>query len=145
MSMHMIKGVQVHGSSHKKKKPYTENQLKKLETEWRQYNKNMRRTNSHDMQFHEFKDYVAYVRGEHKPRTKKEFIAYAPPKQIIRDTKKYPSLKTSDTVPSGSTARKEPQKYTGDLIIGIGVMHKSNLVPIMRGTEEAKDIASMRR
>ena len=42
-------------------------------------------------------------------------------------------------------AAKESQKYTGDLIVGIGTMHKSNAVPIMRGTNEAKEIAAMRR
>lgn len=145
MSMHMIRGVQVHGNSSKKKKPLTENQLKKLEVEWRQYNKRMRRNNSHDMQFHEFKDYVAYTRGEYKPNRKKEFTTYEAPKQTIRDTKSYPSLKTSDSIPTGPTPRKEPQQYTGDLLVGIGTMHKSNMVPIMRGTDEAKDIARMRR
>ena len=145
MSMHMIKGVQVHGKSSKKKKPLTDNQLKKLEVEWRQYNKQMRRNHMHDMQFQDFNDYVAYTRGEYKPKAKKEFTTYAPSKPHVRDTKSYPSLKTSNTIPTGSTPRKEPQKYTGDLLVGIGTMHKSNMVPIMRGTDEAKDIARMRR
>lgn len=40
---------------------------------------------------------------------------------------------------------KAPDKvYTGDLIKGIGTMHKSNAVPIF-SDEEAKDIAKMRR
>ena len=145
MSMHMIKGVQVHGKSSKKKKPLTANQLKKLEVEWRQYNKRMRQTHCHDMQFQDFNDYVAYTRGEYKPKAKKEFTTYAPSKPHVRDTKSYPSRKTSDTIPTGPTPRKEPQQYTGDLIVGIGTMHKSNMVPIMRGTNEAKDIAKMRR
>lgn len=144
MSMHMIKGVQVHGKSSKKKKPLTETQLKKLEVEWRQYNKQMRRNHAHDMQFQDFNDYVAYTRGEYKPK-KREFKDYAPSKPNVRDTKSYPSIKTSDAIPTGSTPRKEPQQYTGDLIVGIGTMHKSNMVPIMRGTNEAKDIAKMRR
>jgi hypothetical protein len=37
-----------------------------------------------------------------------------------------------------------PQKYTGDNIVGIGTMHKSNAVPIF-SDQEAKDISSMRR
>jgi hypothetical protein len=105
----------------------------------------MRRQHMHDLQFQDFNDYVSYTRGEYKPKAKKEITTYAPPKQNVRDTKSYPSLKTSDAIPTGSTARKESQQYTGDLIVGIGVMHKSNLVPIMRGTDEAKDIANMRR
>jgi len=140
MSMHMIKGVQVHGKSHKKRKKLD---MKKVEIEWRQYNKDMRRKNMHSLQFDELQDYVDYISGNLK-RKKKE-LDYAPAKPNVRDTKSYPSLKTSDTIPTGSTARKEPQQYTGDLLVGIGVMHKSNLVPIMRGTDEAKDIANMRR
>ena len=146
MSMHMIKGVQVHGKSSKKKKPPTAGQLKQLEVEWRQYNKRMRQTNSHSMQFQAFDDYVAYTRGEYKPKSKKkEFNTYAPTEPFVSNTKSYPSLKTSDTIPGGPTPRKESQQYTGNLIVGIGTMHKSNMVPIMRGTNEAKDIASMRR
>ena len=41
--------------------------------------------------------------------------------------------------------RKEPMKYTGDLIEGIATMHKRNTVPVMKGTNQAKDIAKMRR
>jgi len=137
----MIKGVQVHGKSHKKRKKLD---MKKVEIEWRQYNKDMRRKNMHSLQFDELQDYVDYISGNLK-RKKKEFVPYEASPSSNRNTKSYPSLKTSDTIPTGSTARKEPQQYTGDLIVGIGVMHKSNLVPIMRGTDEAKDIANMRR
>ena len=42
-------------------------------------------------------------------------------------------------------AAPEVKKYTGTLVKGIGTMHKSNAVPIMRGTNEAKDLARMRR
>jgi hypothetical protein len=139
--MHMIKGVQVHGKSHKKRKKLD---MKKVEIEWRQYNKDMRRKNMHSLQFDELQDYVDYISGNLK-RKKKEFVPYEASPSSNRNTKSYPSLKTSDTIPTGSTARKEPQQYTGDLLVGIGVMHKSNLVPIMRGTDEAKDIANMRR
>lgn len=141
MSMHMIRGVQVHGKSKKKPKKLD---MKKLEVEWRQYNKRMRQNHAHNMQFDTLDDYVLYVQGK-LPKKKREFIEYAPSKPHVRNTEKYPSIKTSDSIPTGSTPRKEPQQYTGDLIVGIGTMHKSNLVPIMRGTDEAKDIANMRR
>lgn len=55
--------------------------------------------------------------------------------------KKYPSLDTG----ACSTQKVESQKYTGDLITGIATMHKSNAVPVMKGTDQAKDIARMRR
>ena len=40
--------------------------------------------------------------------------------------------------------KKESLRYTGTLVKGIGVMHKSNLVPIV-DQEQAKDLARMRR
>lgn len=38
----------------------------------------------------------------------------------------------------------ESKRYTGDKIIGIATMHKSNLVPIFNA-EAAKEVANMRR
>ena len=142
MSMHMIRGVQVHGNSKKKPRKLD---MKALELEWRRYNKDMRRKNMHKFQFEDFNDYVLYVQGKMpKRKQEKEFKNYAQPQPYVRNTTEYPSIKTSDTVPDSCSKRENPT-YTGDLIVGIGTMHKSNLVPIMRGTNEAKDIASMRR
>lgn len=44
----------------------------------------------------------------------------------------------------GSTAKKDTMQYSGDKMKGIGMMHKSNLIPIFHD-HEAKEIASMRR
>ena len=141
MSMHMIQGVQVHGNSKKKKAKKLD--MKAIEQEWRSYNKDMRRKNCHSLQFKTLDKYVEYITGK-MPKVKKEFVEYAPTKPFISDTKEYPSVTTSDAIP-GACTRKESQQYTGDLIVGIGTMHKSNLVPIMRGTSQAEDIAKMRR
>jgi hypothetical protein len=51
-----------------------------------------------------------------------------------------PSLNTNQ----GSTARREVNRYTGDNMIGIAAMHKSNLVPVFKGSE-AVEISKMRR
>lgn len=56
------------------------------------------------------------------------------------DQPRIPSLPFSGAV----CARPEDKVYTGDKIKGIGVMHKSNAVPIFTD-EEARDIARMRR
>ena len=50
---------------------------------------------------------------------------------------------TSDKV-AGNGTRKDATQYTGNYIIGIGQMHKSNGVPITR-KEDAVAIANMRR
>lgn len=57
-----------------------------------------------------------------------------------RERNDLPSLVTS----GGSTSAKTDLKYTGDKMLGIGMMHKSNLVPVFK-EDEAKDISSMRR
>ncbi len=145
MTMHLV-GPYMTTTNHKKRKSkkLTENQLQAKRVEWRQYNKSCRKKNMHSAQFQEFEDYLSYIRGEYKP--KKEFKTYEPKQSDAprRSTENYPSLKTSNAIP-GYAPRKERNQYTGDLIVGIGTMHKSNLVPIMRGTNEAKDIANMRR
>lgn len=58
----------------------------------------------------------------------------------VRETVRPPSLVTS----GGSTSPVTARQYTGDKIVGIAAMHKSNLVPIFND-DAAKDVASMRR
>jgi hypothetical protein len=58
-----------------------------------------------------------------------------------RQTKHVPSLNSWVT---GAVTVKQIPQYTGDKIIGIGTMHKSNAVPIFTD-EQAKDISTMRR
>ena len=102
----------------------------------------------HDLQFQNFDDYVAYTRGQYKPkRTKeKEFKEYEAAKPYVRDTKTYRSLETSDKIP-GYAAKKESQVYSGERqLLGVATMHKSNMVPIFADNkEQAKEIAQMRR
>ena len=53
--------------------------------------------------------------------------------------------KCSDKIPVNGGAKKEEMKYSGKRkLIGIGLMHKSNLVPIW-DEEGAKEISTMRR
>ena len=66
---------------------------------------------------------------------------YTPNEPYRRSTPAYGSLDTS----RGSIAgKKDSPVYTGDKLVGIGTLHKSNMVPIFNDTE-AKDIAKMRR
>jgi len=146
MTMHLAQGLSTINTKKRKQKKLTQKDIQRLETEWRQHNKRMRRQGMHDLQFQNFEDYVAYTRGQYKPKRKeeKEFKEYAPSQPYVRDTTEYRSLQTSDKIPGYAPKRENPQ-YTGDLIVGIGTMHKSNAVPIMRGTKQAEDLAKMRR
>jgi hypothetical protein len=67
---------------------------------------------------------------------------YKPPKLDYRgrDDPKIPSVETTM-----DPCLKAPEKvYTGNKILGIGTMHKSNAIPIF-SNEQAKDISTMRR
>jgi hypothetical protein len=146
MSMHLV-GPYMTTTSYKKRKSkkLSQKRLDELQVEWRQYNKRMRKNNMHSLQYDTFDDYLSYVQGNPpKRKQKQEAKTYAPTQSYVRHTESYPSLKTTDSVP-GFCPKKETSKYTGDLIIGIGTMHKSNLVPIMRGTKQAEELAKMRR
>lgn len=145
--MHMVRGVQVHGSSKKKKKKPLD--MKALELEWRRYNKDMRRQSLHSCQFEKLDDYIAYKQGKLKPKKRKESNTYdwsSQNQSYVRNTTQHPSLKTSDTIPAAGS-RKEPQTYSGERqLLGIATMHKSNMVPIFADAkEQAVEIAQMRR
>lgn len=45
----------------------------------------------------------------------------------------------------GSTAKKHENVYTGNELAGIGMLHKSNMVPVRKDSNDAKEIARMRR
>jgi len=70
-------------------------------------------------------------------------------------TNKRPSLQTpsyrqSTHIPSVETwtgvgtTKKQANVYTGDKMLGIGTLHKSNAVPVF-SQEDAQDMAKMRR
>ena len=63
-------------------------------------------------------------------------------KPNYRETIRYPSLDTGHT--GAVNMGKQKQVYTGDKIIGIATMHKSNLVPIFND-ESAVEVSRMRR
>jgi hypothetical protein len=69
----------------------------------------------------------------------KPYVAKVNPR--IAELRKISSVDSGHT---GAVNVKQTPQYTGDKIIGIGTMHKSNAVPIFND-EAAKDISKMRR
>jgi len=130
MSMHIIKGV--YAPKAKKRKP-KKLDMKKVEVQWRQYNKDMRRNHMHSCQFDTLDEYVLYISGKLKPK-KRKFIPYEPTTSI-------PTKSPVHGVPE-SGRRKESPVYTGNYIVGIATMHKSNAVPITN-QEQAIEISRM--
>ena len=57
-----------------------------------------------------------------------------------RETPHYPSL----NMESGFATKKAPVQYTGDAMLGVATMHKSNSVPVFQ-QKDAEDISRMRR
>lgn len=78
---------------------------------------------------------------ETKTVSKVKPVSVVATKPFVRETKHYPSL---NTYGGNCTKPIHGKVYTGDKMIGIGTLHKSNAVPIFTD-EDAKDQASMRR
>lgn len=68
-------------------------------------------------------------------------VVVTPSVPVGRETQKIPSLNSWVT---GAVNVKPTQHYTGDKMLGIGTLHKSNAVPVFTD-DEAKDISRMRR
>lgn len=96
-----------------------------------------------------------YVSQKSKQSFKKGVKPYSKPKQrptfqqgilkvskpFVRETVQYPSHVTTGLA---VCAKKNDKVYTGDNIVGIGTMHKSNAVPIFNDNQ-AKELATMKR
>jgi hypothetical protein len=83
------------------------------------------------------------VSAEDKKRTRAlKAVPYVAPKPTHRGAEqaRIPSRNSGD----GVAVLKPAPVYTGDKMIGIGQLHKSNAVPVFRD-EDIKDIARMRR
>ena len=138
MSMHIIKGVYAPRSKRRKAKKLD---TVKAEVQWRQYNKEMRRKHMHSCQFDTLDEYVAYISGKLKPK-KRKFVPYEPTPTVQKQD--YPSNTQKSPVHGIPQAgrRRESPVYTGNYIVGIATMHKSNAVPITN-QEQAIEIARM--
>ena len=148
--MHLARGLSTISTKKRKKKALTQKDIERYTIEWRKHNKAMRRANNHSLQYNTVEDYISYVRGEYKAPVKSRGT-YTPDTSWRRNDPKIPSA-MEEAIKNGTFNRgcsggtkKETPKYTGDLIVGIATMHKSNAVPVMRGTDQAKEIARMRR
>lgn len=81
--------------------------------------------------------------GESKKQTKADFKEYKPKINPLLQRKDQPK-KDPTLVSWDPCVKVENRQYTGDKIVGIGTLHKSNAVPVF-SDQEAKDLSSMRR
>jgi hypothetical protein len=136
--MHLARGLTT-TSTKKRNRNITKAQMAKYEEDCRLYNKRMKQAGRHDDRL-SVQEYIDYCHGKVKS-TPKEFKSYTPNYSVRRETRHIPSLDSK----TGVAPKAEPKQYTGDLIVGIATMHKSNAVPVMRGTKQAEEISKMRR
>jgi len=147
-------------NTRKRKLKLTKGKLKELELRWREHNRTMKRNHMHQFRYDTLEAYIDYCYGLKKKADPRDRSTFKPIKQQrnwraeldAEHRQKYPSameegMKDGSFMKGGKGGgtKQEPQKYTGDLITGIATMHKSNAVPVMKGTDQAKDIARMRR
>lgn len=126
-----------------KSKALTQKAIDEYTVAWRKHNKECRRNYQHYFQFESLEQYIKYVRGQ-KFIPQKNPIPQSQTK-VCQKSKVYPSHDSS----IGNCLRKEPPVYSGERkLVGIAIMHKSNLVPIFEdedgnATTEATEIANM--
>ena len=147
MTMHLAKGFSTLNTRKPQQKKLTQAQQEKLIEEHRAYNKRMKQAGRHNERM-SFEEYVDHVYGKKKSYKKQEHLAPAEVRTFTpkntpyrRETVRYASVETqSKTIPAAPTKKE----YTGTLVKGIAVMHKSNAVPVIN-QEEAESISKMRR
>ena len=126
MSMHLV-GPYMTTTSYKKRKAKKKTQ-KQIEADAK-HDKWLRKMNAHPEQI----------------AANKEKNANVPIRTIPNYRTMGNAIPTSDVIPGGSTAPAERQIYSGERrLLGVAVMHKSNMVPVF-DSKDAKDIAKMRR
>jgi hypothetical protein len=150
MTMHLVRGMTTLNTRKKKSTKMTAGKLERLQKEHREHNKHMKRLGCHNNMM-TFEEYVDYVHGNYKPKTKPTAIK-APWQHegYSRKTEYVPSHNSEHSF--APATKKEAMQYTGERkLVGIAMMHKSNLVPVFAdeddktGSKQATEIAQMRR
>lgn len=143
MSMHMEGPALTTTRTAKYKLKLTKAKRAQLEMDLFHYNKNRKRNGEAKITFDEYLD-IRCGRVVKKKKHPSEMGEYngpsytPPPGRIMRI-----EAQSLDTGQGIATAPKQ-QEYTGDNMLGIGQLHKSNSVPVFR-KEDAEDQAKMRR
>ena len=109
----------------------------KFMNDFYEYNKLMRRIGSKEKTLEEYR---LYRKGK-TPRGKKGSVKS--PLQVSTYRRESPKIPSGDSYDTFVATKKE-MKYTGDKLMGIATMHKSNMVPVFK-QEDAEDISRMRR
>jgi len=140
-SMHLVPGM-TSLVTKKRKIKITKTRMLELKEEHRLHNKKYKKDPYlAPVMVMDFDTYVKWRFG--KLKTKKKDRGQYVGEPMINN--RVSTTRTKTKVEPHVCARKEPKVYDGERkLIGIGMLHKSNLVPIF-DEEHAKDLAKMRR
>lgn len=159
MSMHLEGPGLTTTSTKKRVVKITKSQQEEIERGWRERNVRLRQMGLPKETVEQYIEWL-YGRGK-KPKDTSKTKAAVVKTSIIKQgkentfTSEIPPLtlgtRVNDGQPKslgswtkGPVSSKPTPAYTGTKILGIGTMHKSNMVPIFND-QEAEDIARMRR
>jgi len=143
MTMHLVGPELSLNRTKKYKVKLTNAKRHQLECDLFKYNKQRKQNGEPKVTFDEYLDIRCGIIKKKKlhPSEQGEYNgpSYTPPPGRPMRIEA-PSLDTGTSV----AVKKEPQQYTGENMLGIGQLHKSNSVPVFR-KEDAEDQAKMRR
>lgn len=151
MTMSLVRGMTTLNTKKRKASKMTKSKHERLVKEHREHNKRMKQLNCHG-NIMTFDEYVDYVHGNYKAKSKPTAtnFSWSDHNGYTRSSPHVPSY-TSEASFAPAT-KKEPMQYTGERkLVGIAMMHKSNLVPVFaddddkNGSKQATEIAQMRR
>jgi len=148
--MSLVRGMTTLNTKKRKASKLTAGKLERLRKDHKEHNKHMKKLNCHS-NIMTFEEYVDYVQGKYTPKHK--------PSVIKTDWQQEGYTRKTENVPSHNSkysfapaTKKESMQYTGERkLVGIAMMHKSNLVPVFAdeddktGSKQATEIAQMRR
>jgi hypothetical protein len=133
--MHLLGPAFTTTNTSKRKSKLSDTQYTRYAFEWRADCKRCKRLG---IKSKTLEEYISYRLGNYKPKLRGTPM---PNYNVSDHRKKYPSY--GDQV--GTIAAKPEMAYSGERkLLGIGTMHKSNMVPIFEKSD-AEDIAKMRR
>lgn len=143
MSMHLVGPELTTTRTKKYKLNLTKAKRAELEMDMFHYNKKRKRNGEAKVTFDEYLDIRCgkvtkrKLHPSQQGKLDKNYLSLPPHRQT---TKHIPSLDSG----IGVATKQEVLQYTGDNMLGIGQLHKSNSVPVFR-KEDAEDQAKMRR
>ena len=149
MTMSLVRGMTTLNTKKRKASKMTQSKLERLQKQHKEHNKHMKQLGCHN-NLMTFQEYCDYASGNYKPKTTTKSKPWTYDGPAVRKTEHVPSLSSKESF--APATKKESMQYTGERkLVGIAMMHKSNLVPVFAddddktGSKQATEIAQMRR